>query len=89
MDPTTAWHAVQAWPPEDRLEFAFGLWNQLVAEGWRPEPTEDLALFRRDIRAAPMSGFPYVIYYRDRGADVLIIAVQHRRRSTQAWRGRA
>ena len=44
--------------------------------------------FRRDIRAAPMRRFPYVIYYRDRGADVLIIAVQHGRRSTRAWRGR-
>ena len=43
----------------------------------------------RDIRAAPLHRFPYVGYYRDRGADVLIIAVQHGRRSRRAWRGRA
>jgi plasmid stabilization system protein ParE len=46
-------------------------------------------VFRRDIRAAPLHKFPYVVYYRDRGTDVLVIAVQHGRRSTRAWRGRA
>jgi plasmid stabilization system protein ParE len=46
-------------------------------------------VFRRDIRAAPLRRFPYVVYYRDRGADVLIIAVQHGQRSSRAWRGRA
>ncbi len=44
--------------------------------------------FRRDIRAAPLKKFPYVVYYRDRGGDVLIIAVQHGRRSSRVWRGR-
>jgi plasmid stabilization system protein ParE len=47
------------------------------------------AAFRRDIRAAPLHRFPYVVYYRDRGSDVLIIAVQHGRRSSRAWRRRA
>jgi plasmid stabilization system protein ParE len=46
-------------------------------------------VFRRDIRAAPLRRFGYVVFYSDRGADVLIIAVQHGRRSTRAWRGRA
>jgi toxin ParE1/3/4 len=46
------------------------------------------AAFLRDIRAAPLKQFPYVVYYRDRGNDVLIIAVQHGRRSTRAWRRR-
>ena len=46
-------------------------------------------VFRRDIRAAPLRGFPYIVYYRDRGTDVLIIAVQHGRRSAQRWRGRS
>jgi plasmid stabilization system protein ParE len=44
--------------------------------------------FRRDVRAAPLKKFPYVVYYRDRGGDVLIIAVQHGRRSSRVWRGR-
>jgi plasmid stabilization system protein ParE len=46
-------------------------------------------VFRKDVRAAPLRRFPYVVYYRDRGSDILIIAVQHGRRSTRAWRGRA
>jgi plasmid stabilization system protein ParE len=44
--------------------------------------------FRRDVRAAPLKKFPYVVYYRDRGDDILIIAVQHGRRSSRVWRGR-
>lgn len=46
------------------------------------------AIFRRDLRAAPLTRFPYVVYYRDRGIDILVIAVQHGRRSTRAWQGR-
>jgi putative addiction module component (TIGR02574 family) len=42
VTPTTAWEAVQSWPQEDRLQFAFRLWDQLVADGWQPEPTDDL-----------------------------------------------
>jgi putative addiction module component (TIGR02574 family) len=42
VSPTTAWEAVQTWPAEERLEFAFRLWDQLIAEGWRPEPADDL-----------------------------------------------
>ena len=45
-------------------------------------------VWRRNIRAAPLRRFSYVVYYRDRGSDVLVIAVQHGRRSTRAWRGR-
>jgi plasmid stabilization system protein ParE len=45
--------------------------------------------FRRDVRAAPLQRFPYVVYYRDRGTDVLVIAVQHGRRASRAWQSRA
>lgn len=45
-------------------------------------------VIRRELRAAPLKRFPYVVYYRDRGADILVIAVQHGRRSSRAWRGR-
>lgn len=48
---------------------------------------QSYGLFRGDVRAAMLS-LPYVVYYRDRGTDVLVIAVQHGRRSTRAWRGR-
>jgi plasmid stabilization system protein ParE len=46
-------------------------------------------IFRHDIRAAPLRRFPYVVYYRDRGTDILVVAVQHGRRSARAWQGRA
>ena len=46
-------------------------------------------VLRRDIRAATIRRFPYVVYFRPRAADVLIIAVQHGSRSHRAWRGRA
>lgn len=46
-------------------------------------------VLRRDIRAAPLRRFPYLVYYRDRGTDILVIAVQHGRRSSRVWRGRA
>jgi putative addiction module component (TIGR02574 family) len=42
MDPTTALQAVRAWSVEDRLDFVFRLWDQLVEDGWQPEPTDDL-----------------------------------------------
>jgi putative addiction module component (TIGR02574 family) len=42
MDPTITVRAVREWPVEDRLELVFHLWDQLVEDGWRPEPTEDL-----------------------------------------------
>ena len=45
-------------------------------------------VFRRDIRAALLSRFPYVVYYRPRSADILVVAVQDSRRSTKSWRGR-
>lgn len=43
----------------------------------------------QDVRAAPMRRFPYVVYYRADSAQVVILAVQHGRRSSRAWRGRA
>lgn len=46
-------------------------------------------ILRGDIRAVSLGRFPYVVYYRDRGSDVLVIAVQHGRRSSRNWRGRA
>ena len=42
----------------------------------------------RDIRAAPLKRFPYVVFYRARENAVLIIAVQHGRRSYRVWRRR-
>jgi putative addiction module component (TIGR02574 family) len=43
MNPAIAWEAVQSWSMEDRLAFAFRLWDQLVEEGLQPEPTDELA----------------------------------------------
>ena len=40
---------------------------------------------RGKVRAASVNGFPHVVYYRDRGTDVLIVAVQHGHRSSRGW----
>jgi putative addiction module component (TIGR02574 family) len=42
MDLNTILHAARQWPVEDRLELVFGLWDQLVEDGWQPEPSEQL-----------------------------------------------
>jgi plasmid stabilization system protein ParE len=60
---------------------------RLLVDHLRDNPQLYGVLFRK-IRAVPLRRFPYVIYYRDRDADILIIAVQHARRSYRAWRGR-
>jgi plasmid stabilization system protein ParE len=43
----------------------------------------------QDLRAAPLRRFPYVVYYRAEASRIVIIAVQHGRRSSRVWRGRA
>jgi toxin ParE1/3/4 len=43
----------------------------------------------RQVRAAPLHRFPQIVYYREEISHVLVIAVQHGRRSSRAWRGRA
>lgn len=67
-------------------EFVRELQDTVARIGDNPQK---YAEFRQHIRAAPLRRFPYVVYYRDRGTDILIIAVQHGRRSYRAWRGRA
>lgn len=43
MDLSTTLETVRHWPVEDRLELMHQLRDQLVNEGWQPEPTDDLA----------------------------------------------
>jgi len=43
MDPSTTLQAIRGWPVDDQLELVFRLWDQLVDDGWQPEPTEELA----------------------------------------------
>jgi putative addiction module component (TIGR02574 family) len=57
MDPTTTLQAVRQWPVQDRLDFLFGVWDQLVEDGWRPEPTDDL-LAELDCRLAAHEANP-------------------------------
>lgn len=43
MDPTTTLQTMKTWPLEDRLDFALRLWDQLIDDGWQPEPDASLA----------------------------------------------
>ncbi len=42
MDPLSTLNAVSGWPIQDRLELVFRLWDQILDEGWRPQPNEEL-----------------------------------------------
>ena len=92
-----------AYLPEarDDIDAAYALYEQRLAglgdrflEALRQvieriADTPDLyGIFHQDIRAAPLRRFPQVVYYRAEPSRVLIIAVQHGRRSSRAWLGR-
>lgn len=42
MTPTVTLQTIRKWPLQERLDFLFGVWDQLVEDGWKPEPTDDL-----------------------------------------------
>ena len=42
----------------------------------------------KEIRAAPLRRFPYVVYYRVETDRIVVIAVQHGRRSSRSWQSR-
>ena len=41
-----------------------------------------------DVREAPVSGFPYCVYYRVRPGKLIVLAVYHQSRDPNGWRGR-
>jgi plasmid stabilization system protein ParE len=41
-----------------------------------------------DVREAPVSGFPYCVYYRVRSSKLIVVAVYHQSRDPSGWRGR-
>jgi hypothetical protein len=49
---------------------------------------QHFGVYRYKVRAAPLRGFPEVVYYRERSGDIQIVAVQHARRNTRNWRER-
>jgi putative addiction module component (TIGR02574 family) len=42
MDTTAVLEEVRTWSMEDRLELASRIWDQLVDDGWQPQPTDEL-----------------------------------------------
>lgn len=57
MDPTPTLDAVREWPMDARLELVFRLWDQLIEDGWRPEPSNELAE-ELDQRLAAHEAYP-------------------------------
>jgi plasmid stabilization system protein ParE len=43
----------------------------------------------KDVREAPVSRFPYCVYYRDRGNHVFVLAVFHTSRNPAVWQARS
>lgn len=46
------------------------------------------AVVHRDIRKVIVSKFPYAIYYRIEGNDIVVIAVFHSKRNPKIWKAR-
>ena len=42
-----------------------------------------------DIREAPVTGFPFCVYYRVRGDRVIVLAVFHTARDPSIWQSRS
>jgi plasmid stabilization system protein ParE len=42
-----------------------------------------------DVREAPVSGFPYCVYYRVRSNRLVVLAVYHQSRDPLGWQGRS
>jgi len=49
---------------------------------------ERFAVVLRGARRAPVSRFPYSIYFREGGDAILIVAVYHNHRRPTGWHGR-
>lgn len=58
-----------------------------VVDQIRAHP-ELYGVFYQEVRAAPMRQFPYVVYYRPEVDRIVILALQHGRRSAKVWQGR-
>ena len=41
-----------------------------------------------DVREAPVSGFPYCVYYRVRSRKLIVLAIYHQSRDPSGWRRR-
>lgn len=63
MTAATALKETQTWSAEEKLDFLFGLWDQLVADGWKPTMSAELKaeLDRRwrNYQANPESGLTW------------------------------
>jgi toxin ParE1/3/4 len=52
------------------------------------EQPDRYPIVRKDIREAPLSRFPYCIYYRLKPDRIVIIAVMHTSRDPAIWQSR-
>jgi plasmid stabilization system protein ParE len=71
-----------------------GLGTDFIAKVQKVLDTITLQPFRypvayRDIREAPVSRFPYCVYYRIKPSRVVVIAVFHTSRDPAVWQARA
>lgn len=52
------------------------------------QPTQH-AVVLRDIRKSVVKGFPYCIYYRVKGSDLIVLSVFHTSRNPIIWQRRS
>ena len=65
----------------------FGDRVEAVFERISSTPEMHAAVYR-EIRRAPIRGFPYSIYYRIRGGRIVVLAVFHNKHNPQVWKSR-
>jgi toxin ParE1/3/4 len=63
-------------------EFLSAFWSRIADIVERPL---SFGISSKNVRACSLSRFPYVIYFKVTGFDVLIVAVMHGGRSSIAW----
>jgi toxin ParE1/3/4 len=49
---------------------------------------ERYPVVERDVREAPIKGYPFCINYRVRGNIMIVLAIYHQSRDPNGWRGR-
>ena len=83
LDSATVWY--DGGRPGTGAKFEAAVRATLISVGEAPSryPTVE-----SDIREAPVLGFPYCVYYRERLGTVIVLAVYHQSRDPSGWRGR-
>jgi plasmid stabilization system protein ParE len=84
VDEAFAWYEQQRTGLGERLLTAIRETLDSVQENPR-----QVGVIHRNVRAALVRRFPYVVYFREESTRIVVIAIQHGRRDPKRWQSRA